>query len=135
MKVIVAPNAFKGSLSARQAAAAIARGVRQVFPEAEIVEIPVADGGDGTAEALVTAHRGDYRTVEVEGPDGEPVQAVYGLIDEGRTAVVELASASGLILLPEARRDPRKTSTFGFGQLLADAKKTGVGAVMRQMPR
>ncbi len=130
MKVIVAPNEFKGSLSARQAAAAIARGVHQVFPDAEIVEIPVADGGDGTVEALVSAHRGAYRTIEVEGPDGEPVQAVYGLIDGGRTAVVELASASGLTLLPVARRDPRKTSTFGFGQLLAEAKKAGVGAVI-----
>jgi glycerate 2-kinase len=130
VKVIVAPNAFKGTLSARQAAAAIARGVREVFPDADIVEIPIADGGDGTVEALVTAHRGTYRTVKVEGPDGEPVQAVYGLIDEGRAAVVELASASGLALLPPARRDPRKTSTFGFGQLLADARKTGAGAVI-----
>jgi glycerate kinase len=130
VKVIVAPNAFKGSLSARQAAAAIARGVHEVFPNAEIIEVPVADGGDGTVEALVSAHRGSYRTVEVEGPDGEPVQAVYGLIDEGRAAVVELASASGLILLPEVRRDPRKTSTFGFGQLLSDARKVGVGAVI-----
>jgi glycerate 2-kinase len=130
VKVLVAPNAFKGSLTARQAAAAIARGVREVFPDAEIIEIPVADGGDGTVEALVTAHRGAIRTVEVEGPDGEPVQAAYGLIDDGRSAVVELASASGLTLLPEARRDPRKTSTFGFGQLLADAKRAGVGAVI-----
>lgn len=130
MKVIVAPNAFKGSLSARQAAAAIARGVREVFPNADIVEIPVADGGDGTVEAMVTAHRGTYRTVEVEGPDGEPVQAAYGLIDGGHAAVVELAAASGLALLPLTRRDPRKTSTFGFGQLLSDARKTGVGAVI-----
>ncbi len=130
MKVIVAPNAFKGSLSAPQAAAAIARGVRQVFPNAEIVEIPVADGGDGTVEALVTAHRGAYRKVEVDGPDGDPVQAVYGLIDEGRAAVVELASASGLTLLPVVRRDPRKTSTFGFGQLLEAARQTGVSAVI-----
>lgn len=130
MKVVVAPNAFKGSLSARQAAAAIARGVREVYPDAEIVEIPVADGGDGTVEALVTAHQGAYRTVEVEGPDGKPVQAMYGLIDEGRTAVVELASASGLALLPAARRDPRKTSTFGFGQLLEDARQSGAGAVI-----
>jgi glycerate kinase len=130
VKVIVAPNAFKGSLTARQAAAAIARGVREVFSDAEIVEIPVADGGDGTVDALVSAHRGGYRTVKVEGPDGEPVQAAYGLVDEGRTAVVELATASGLALLPVSRRDPRKTSTFGFGQLLADARGTGAGAVI-----
>jgi glycerate kinase len=100
--------------------------VREVFPEAEVVEIPVADGGDGTLEALVTAHRGDYRPVEVEGPLGDPVRAAYGLIDSGRTAVVELASASGLALLPPARRDPRRTSTYGFGQLLEAARKAGV---------
>ena len=130
MKVVVAPNAFKGSLSAPQAAAAIARGVREVFPEAEIVEIPVADGGDGTLDALVTAHRGDYRPVEVEGPLGDPVRAAYGLIDSGRTAVVELASASGLALLPPSRRDPRRTSTYGFGQLLEAARKAGVDHVV-----
>jgi glycerate kinase len=130
MKVVVAPNAFKGSLSAPQAAAAIARGVREVFPEAEVVEIPVADGGDGTLEALVTAHRGEYRPVEVEGPLGDPVQSAYGLIDSGRTAVVELASASGLALLPPARRDPRKTSTYGFGQLFVAARKAGVDHVI-----
>jgi glycerate kinase len=130
VKVVVAPNAFKGSLSAPQAAAAIARGVREVFPEAEVVEIPVADGGDGTLEALVTAHRGEYRPVEVEGPLGDPVQSAYGLIDSGRTAVVELASASGLALLPPARRDPRKTSTYGFGQLLVAARKAGVDHVI-----
>src|SRR6202521_1724576 len=130
MKVVVAPNAFKGSLSAPQAAAAIARGVREVFPEAEVVEIPVADGGDGTLEALVTAHRGEYRPAEVEGPLGEPVQAAYGLIDTGRTAVVELASASGLALLPPSRRDPRRASTYGFGQLLDAARKAGVDHVI-----
>ena len=126
----MAPNAFKGSLSAPQAAAAIARGVREVFPEAEVVEIPVADGGDGTLEALVTAHRGAYRPVGVEGPLGEPVQAAYGLIDHGRTAIVELASASGLALLPRARRDPRRASTYGFGQLLDAARKAGVDHVI-----
>src|ERR1700674_377984 len=130
MKVVVAPNAFKGSLSAPQAAAAIARGVREVFPEPEVVEIPVAAGGDGTLEALVTAHRGEYRPAEVEGPLGEPVQAAYGLIDTGRTAVVELASASGLALLPPSRRDPRRASTYGFGQLLEAALKAGVDHVI-----
>jgi glycerate kinase len=130
MKVVVAPNAFKGSLSARQAAAAIARGVREVFPDAEVVEIPVADGGDGTVEALVTAHRGQYSSVEVEGPLGDPVHAVYGLIDRGGAAVVELASASGLALVPPARRDPRMASTYGFGQLLEAVRKAGIGHVI-----
>src|SRR6202521_2917616 len=106
MKIIVAPNAFKGSLSATQAAQAITQGVRQVFPDAEVIEIPVADGGEGTVEALVSAKNGAYGWVNVEGPLGDPVLASYGLIDSGRTAVVELASASGYVLVSPASRDP-----------------------------
>ncbi len=128
MRVIVAPNSFKGSLSASQAAAAIARGVRAARPDAEIVEIPVADGGEGTVEALVSARHGIYRSVEVEGPLGDPVQAAYGLIEAGRTGVVELASASGLTLIPTENRDPRKTSTYGFGQLLEAVRMAGVAS-------
>jgi glycerate kinase len=130
VKIIVAPNEFKGSLSAPQAAAAIARGVREVFPDAEIVEIPVADGGEGTVEALVTAHQGEYRSVQVEGPLGDPVQATYGLIDGGRSGVVELAAASGLTLIPIHQRNPEKTSTYGFGQMLDAVRKAGVGEVI-----
>lgn len=130
LKVIVAPNSFKGSLSASQAAAAIARGVRTALPDAEVVEIPVADGGEGTVEALVSARRGIYRSVEVEGPLGDPVEATYGLIDDGRTGVVELASASGLTLIPAEKRDPRKTSTYGFGQLLEAVRRQGVGSII-----
>jgi glycerate kinase len=130
LKVVVAPNEFKGSLTASQAAAAIARGVREVFPDAEIVQIPVADGGEGTVEALVGAHQGVFRTADVEGPLGDPVKAAYGLIDHGRTAVVEMASASGLTLIPAASRDPRKTSTYGFGQLLEAARNEGVGEII-----
>jgi len=129
-KVVVAPNSFKGTLTATEAAAAIARGVREVFPQAEVVEVPVADGGDGTVQALVSANHGDYRTAEVEGPLGDPVSAQYGLIDSGRTAVVELATASGLTLIAPARRDPRRTSTYGFGQLLEAARRDGAGAII-----
>jgi len=130
VKVVVAPNAFKGSLSTSQAAAAMARGVREVFPEAEVFEVPVADGGDGTVEALVSANRGTYLSAEVKGPLGDPVQATYGLIDEGRTGVVELASASGLTLVPAERRDPRKASTYGFGQLLIAVRNAGASKVI-----
>ncbi|HEX9363201.1 MAG TPA: glycerate kinase [Candidatus Dormibacteraeota bacterium] len=124
LKIVVAPNAFKGTLTASQAAAAIARGVREVFSDADIVEVPVADGGDGTVEALVSANQGRYLTADVEGPLGDPVQATYGRFGAG--AVVELAAASGLTLIDPARRDPRKTSTYGFGQLLTAARQPGV---------
>jgi glycerate kinase len=130
MKVLVAPNAFKGTLTAPQAAAAIARGVHDVFPDAEVVEVPVADGGDGTVEALVTARRGEYRTATVEGPLGDRVEARYGLIDSGRTAVVELATSSGLVLIDPSRRDPLRASTYGFGQLLDAARSQGVGGII-----
>jgi len=130
VRIVVAPNSFKGSLSATQAAAAIARGVREVIPGADVVEIPVADGGDGTVEALVGAHHGTYGWANVEGPLGDVVHAAYGLIDGGRTAVVELAAASGFELITEARRNPRKTSTYGFGQLLEAARQAGVDKVI-----
>ncbi len=130
MKIIVAPNSFKGSLSASQAAAAIARGVREARPEADIIEIPVADGGEGTVEALVSAKKGTYLSVEVEGPLGDPEQATYGLIDDGATGVVELAAASGLTLIPAEKRDPRRASTYGFGQLLDAVRKQGVTSII-----
>jgi glycerate kinase len=130
VKVVVAPNAFKGSLTASQAAHAMALGVRDVFPDAEVVEVPVADGGEGTVDALVGAHRGTYLTAAVDGPLGDPVRATYGLIEGGQTGVVELASASGLTLIPAERRDPRKASTYGFGQLLAAVRNAGASKVI-----
>src|SRR6266852_2093780 len=130
MKVIVAPNSFKGSLSAAQAAAAIARGVRAAIPDAEVIEIPVADGGEGTVDALVSSRKGTYKEVEVEGPLGDSVRATYGLIDGGRTGVVELASASGVTLIPVERRDPRRASTYGFGQLLEAVRKQAVVSII-----
>jgi len=130
VKVVVAPNAFKGSLTATQAAHAMALGVRDVFPQADVVQVPVADGGDGTVEALVSALHGDHRTAGVEGPLGDPVQATYGLTDHGRMGVVELASASGLTLIPTKRRDPRRASTYGFGQLLETVRSAGASKVI-----
>src|SRR6266704_1060273 len=130
MKVVVAPNAFKGSLSATQAAMAMARGVREALPDAEVVQVPVADGGEGTVEALVTAHHGTYGKVNVEGTLGDPVLASYGLIEGGRTGVVELALARGFHLISAARRDPRNTSTYGFGQLLDAARRQGVETIV-----
>jgi glycerate kinase len=129
VRVVVAPNAFKGTLTATVAARAMAAGVREAFPGAEVFEVPVADGGDGTVEALVDANHGEYRTARVEGPLGDPVDARFGLIDR-RTAVVELATASGLALLDPARRDPRNATTYGFGQLLEAAREQGAREII-----
>lgn len=130
MKVVVAPNPFKGSLGAPAAAAALARGVASAWPAAQIVQLPVADGGEGTVQALVAARAGEMVTVEVEGPLGEKVAAQFGLIDGGGTAVVELAASSGLPLVPAGRRDPRLTSTYGFGQVLEIARGRGVTRII-----
>ncbi len=125
MKVIVAPDKFKGSLSAPEAARAIARGVARAAPLAEVVLVPMADGGEGTVEALVEATDGHYREAIVSGPLGDPVSARFGLLGDGRTAVVEMASASGLVLVPIDRRNVLDASTFGTGELILSAVEGG----------
>ncbi len=124
-RVLVAPDSFKGSLSAVQAAEAMERGVRAAWPDALVVKVPIADGGEGTVEALVTATRGRFETRTVRGPLGRPVEARWGVLGDGRTAVIEMAAASGITLVPEGRRDPRIASTFGTGQLLRAALDEG----------
>jgi len=126
MRIVVAPNAFKGSLSAAAAAEAMGAGIELVMPSAEVVLVPIADGGDGTVEALVAAASGSLRRRRVRGPLGDPVDAEYGLIDDGATAVIEMARAAGLALVPVERRDPAVATTFGVGQLLQDAADAGV---------
>ncbi|MEN6634194.1 MAG: glycerate kinase, partial [Candidatus Polarisedimenticolia bacterium] len=130
MKIVVAPDSFKGSLSAVDAAAAIARGARVVFPEAEVVELPIADGGEGTVAALVRATEGRVETTTVRGPLGAPVEARWGVLGDGRTAVIEMAAASGLPLVPAARRDPRATTTRGTGELMRAALDAGLRRIV-----
>src|SRR2546423_13973382 len=118
MRIVIAPNAFKGSLSALDAAEAIAEGVRIVAADADLVLVPIADGGDGTVDALVAATHGERRTLRVRGPIGDPVEADYGLIDGRSTAVVEMAKAAGLELVPPERRGPRGTPPHRVGERL-----------------
>jgi len=125
MRIVIAPNAFKGSLSAIEAADAIAEGVRAALPDADLVLVPIADGGDGTVDALVAATHGERRTLRVRGPLGDPVDADYGLIDSRSTAVIEMAKAAGLALVPPGKRDPRITTTYGVGELLQHAYDAG----------
>ena len=130
MRVLIAPQEFKGSLTAVQAAAAIERGVQQVFPNATTDSAPVADGGPGTVEAIVHAANGRTSIARVDGPLGAPVDARWGRIDNGRTAVIEMAAASGLTLLRAEELDPRRASTYGTGQLIKHALDAGVERIL-----
>ncbi|MCG0240050.1 MAG: glycerate kinase [Firmicutes bacterium] len=130
MRIVVAPDSFKGSLTAAEAARAMARGVRAVWPEAEVLEVPMADGGEGTVDALVAATGGRYVTRQVTGPLGRPVEARFGILGDGETAVIEMAAASGLLLVPPAERDPRYTTTYGTGELIRAALDLGVRRIV-----
>lgn len=125
MKIVIAPQALKGSLSAAETGRAIAEGAREVYPEAELVVIPVADGGEDTTQALVDATGGRLLERSVTGPLGEPVRAFLGLMGDGSTAVIEMAASSGLPLVPPERRDPRVTTTRGVGELIRAALDEG----------
>ncbi|MCS7207371.1 MAG: glycerate kinase [Dehalococcoidia bacterium] len=125
MRVVIAPQAFKGSVRASVAAAALARGWHRVFPHDECILVPVADGGDGTLEALVSATGGRYEQTEVTGPLGQKVVAQWGVLGDGQTAVLETAQACGLVLVPPERRDPRITTTYGVGELFRAALDKG----------
>ena len=125
MRIVIAPQSLKGSLTAAQAGRAIAQGARVVYPQAEIAIVPVADGGEGTVQALVDATGGGIIQQSVTGPLGEPVTAFYGLLGDGRTAAIEMAACAGLPLVPPERRDPRITTTYGVGELILAALEQG----------
>ena len=125
MKIVIAPDSYKESLSALEVAQAVEAGFRQVFPDAEYVLVPVADGGEGTVDAMVAATGGRKEIVTVTGPLGEPVEAFYGLTGDGETAVIEMAAASGLMLVPAAARNPLRTSSRGTGELIRAALDAG----------
>lgn len=125
MKIVVAPDSFKGSLTAVEVSNAIGQGVREIFPEAEIIKIPMADGGDGTVQCLVNATGGEILKEKVTGPLGNEVLASYGILGDKKTAVIEMAEASGLTLVPKNKRNPLITTTYGTGQLIKAALDQG----------
>ena len=125
---LVAPDSFKGSMGAAEVAAAIARGLRA--GGLEPIELPVADGGEGTMEVLVGALGGELRSASVSDPLGRPIEASFALLPDGRRAVVETAAASGLGLVAESERDPLAASTFGSGELIAAAARAGAETVV-----
>ena len=130
MKIVVAPGTFKESLSARDAATAIAAGVRNAKPDADVVCVPMADGGEGTVEALVSATGGRYVECEVTGPLGDRVPARFGMLGDGGTAVIEMASASGLSIVAPGKRNPLVATTFGTGELIRAALDRGVRKIL-----
>lgn len=130
MKILVAPDSFKGSLTALEAAENIKRGIHNYDPKINVDLLPMADGGEGTVQSLVDATDGEIIEKEVTGPLGNKVEAFYGLLGDGKTAVIEMAAASGLPLVPEEKRDPSKTTTYGTGELIASALDAGAQKII-----
>lgn len=130
MRIVIAPDGFKECCTAVAAAAALAEGWRRVYPDADLRLVPMADGGEGTVEALVTSTGGKRVTIRVCGPMGEPVDAAYGILGGGETAVIEMSAASGLALVPPERRDPAAATTRGTGELMRHALDSGVRRII-----
>jgi len=125
LKIVIAPDSFKGSLSAFEVAKAIEKGVKKVREDIETILVPVADGGEGTLDSLVAATNGRKVQVDVKGPLLETVQAEYGLLGDGETCVIEMANASGLYLIEQSQLNPFITTTYGTGELIKKALDNG----------
>lgn len=125
MKIVVAMDSFKGSLSSVEAGRAVQEGICRADAHAQVKVLPLADGGEGTAYALTEGMGGEWITMEATGPLGKPVACGYGILPESKTAVIEMAAAAGLTLIPEARRNPMETTTYGVGEMIADGIKRG----------
>lgn len=125
MKIVIAMDSFKGSLSSMDAGNAVKEGILRAVPDAEICVKPLADGGEGTTQALVEGLGGAFVNVNVTGPMGEPHEATYGILNDGKTAVIEMAEAAGIILVPSAELDPWKASTTGVGEMILDSIRKG----------
>jgi glycerate kinase len=130
MKIVIAPDSFKENLTSLEVAGELETGLKRVWPDATYVKVPMADGGEGTVQSLVDATGGQIVKVEVSGPMGARVMASYGLLGDGKTAVIEMAEASGLPLVPKEQRNPLIATTFGTGELIGDAIKRGVNEII-----
>ncbi|KJY81866.1 glycerate kinase [Vibrio galatheae] len=126
MKIVIAPDSYKESLTAMEVAIAIENGFKEIMPHAEFIKLPMADGGEGTVQSLVDATGGQIVAATVTGPLGQPVEGFYGLLGDGSTAVIEMAAASGLHLVEPEKRNPLLTTTYGTGELVKAALDAGV---------
>ncbi|MCK4654855.1 MAG: glycerate kinase [Candidatus Cloacimonetes bacterium] len=125
MKIIIAPDSFKGSLTSFQVANAIGKGFLKVLPKTEIVKIPMSDGGEGTIKCLIEATEGKYFKEYISNPLGKRIEAEYGVLGEGKTAIIEMASVSGIMLIPKEKQNPLYTTTFGTGELIRKVLQRG----------
>ena len=125
MKVVVAIDSLKGSLSSLEAGNAISEGIHKVFPKAEVTVRPLADGGEGTVEALTLGMNGRLEKVIVTGPLGRHVEAIYGILEKSKTAIMEMSAAAGITLVDEQKRNPLNTTTYGVGEMIKDAIDKG----------
>ncbi len=125
MKFVLAPDSYKESMTAREAALAMERGIKRIFPDAVCTLIPMADGGEGTVQSLIDAMNGELVSANVKDPLGRVVEASYGFIEENKTAIIEMASASGLHLIKPEERNPLITTSYGTGELIKDALDKG----------
>ena len=125
MKAVIAIDSLKGSLSSMEAGFAIAEGIRRAYPDAETLVRPLADGGEGTVEALVSGMGGQMQTVTVNDPLGRPISSSYGIIDSAKTAIIEMSAAAGITLITDSERNPLNTTTYGVGELIKDAIAKG----------
>ncbi|WP_375753001.1 glycerate kinase [Vibrio sp. HN007] len=126
MKVVIAPDSFKESLTAKEVCQAVETGLKRVWQDAEFVHVPVADGGEGTVQSLVDATDGKLVELSVTGPLNTPVDAFYGILGDNATAVIEMAAASGLHHVPSDKRDPKLTTSLGTGELIKHALDSGI---------
>lgn len=130
MKIVLAPDSYKNSLTAKQVAQSMKKGFAKVYPDAEFVNVPMADGGEGTVQSLVDARNGQMVTETVVNPLGNKTQAQYGLIDDGQVAVIEMAQASGIQFINQFTKNPYVTTTFGTGELIKSAINKGAKTII-----
>ena len=124
-KIIIAPDSFKGSLTSIEVANAIEEGIKKIIPSCDIVKLPIADGGEGTMDTLVTALGGKKIKIKAHNPLMRAIEVEYGLVENGKTAILEMAIVSGLTLLDKAEQNPSTTTTFGTGEIIKDALMRG----------
>lgn len=130
MKIVLAPDSFKESMTAKEVCQEIEKGLKKILKNIECIPVPMADGGEGTTQSLVDATNGEFFTIDVTGPLGDVVKARFGILGDKKTAIIEMAQASGLELVPREKRNPMITTTYGTGELIKKALEKGVSTIL-----